>query len=234
MSLQADDSAVSAYLQAISSGADRETALDVALAKFRARFPLANEWEIRVNLAKALAAERVQAARTADDLTASSGDGLPKSAARSLAGIDSTGAGDGAPPRDHGRSRSRLVDAARMPLRVLIVEDEALTALDFSAILEEAGAVVLGTVPSASEAEGLAKALDPDVILMDVRLTRPKDGIDAAEAITRFSKARVVFVTGNTEGTTRERIRAFNGTKAVTKPVNPEEIVAAIAASLAN
>jgi hypothetical protein len=50
--------ALQAYRQAAESGADRDTALHVALAKLRASYPTATEWELRSWLAKAMAAER--------------------------------------------------------------------------------------------------------------------------------------------------------------------------------
>jgi hypothetical protein len=47
-----------AYQRALDGGADRETALDVALAKLRASMPTASEWELRTVFAKQLHAER--------------------------------------------------------------------------------------------------------------------------------------------------------------------------------
>ena len=48
--------ALVAYKLTLEMGADRETALGVALAKLRASFPTATEWELRSALAKSLAA----------------------------------------------------------------------------------------------------------------------------------------------------------------------------------
>ena len=57
------EAVLAAYGQALRQGADRETALDVALAKMRATCPAAQEWEVRTALAKALAAQRSRDAR---------------------------------------------------------------------------------------------------------------------------------------------------------------------------
>jgi hypothetical protein len=54
----APSAALEAYKQALEMGADHETALGVALAKLRASFPIATEWELRSVLVKSLAAER--------------------------------------------------------------------------------------------------------------------------------------------------------------------------------
>lgn len=49
--------AVEAFHRALSTGAEREIALEVALAKFRAACPGVPEFQIRTRLAKALASE---------------------------------------------------------------------------------------------------------------------------------------------------------------------------------
>src|SRR5689334_20834021 len=55
-------------------------------------------------------------------------------------------------------------------LTFLIVEDEAAIALDLQSIIMSAGGQVLDIAATAADAERLASALRPDVILMDVRL----------------------------------------------------------------
>jgi two-component system, response regulator PdtaR len=82
--------------------------------------------------------------------------------------------------RDQCCDSERLLDHWGKPLRVLIVEDEMLTALDVSIAIEDAGAQVLGTAASAETAETLARDLQPDAVVMDVRLLGDRDGIDAA------------------------------------------------------
>jgi hypothetical protein len=59
----APSAALEAYRLTLEMGADRETALGVALAKLRASFPTATEWELRSVLAKSLAAERRRTAQ---------------------------------------------------------------------------------------------------------------------------------------------------------------------------
>ena len=50
--------ALKTYKLSLEMGAERETALQVALAKLRSRYPVATEWEVRSWLAKDLAAHR--------------------------------------------------------------------------------------------------------------------------------------------------------------------------------
>jgi hypothetical protein len=56
--------ALDAYRRALDSGADRETALDVALATLRASSPAAEEWALRTAFARVLDQERRRTART--------------------------------------------------------------------------------------------------------------------------------------------------------------------------
>jgi hypothetical protein len=56
--------ALDAYRRALDSGADRDTALDVALAKLRASSPAADEWHLRTEFAKLLDQERRRTAKT--------------------------------------------------------------------------------------------------------------------------------------------------------------------------
>lgn len=76
-----------------------------------------------------------------------------------------------------------------------MVEDETLLSLALEAMLEEWGYEQVGSAPSGAEAVRLARETAPDVILMDVNLVGPMDGITAAAEIRAFSGARFVFMT---------------------------------------
>jgi CheY-like chemotaxis protein len=118
------------------------------------------------------------------------------------------------------------------PVRFLIVEDEAVIAMDLETMVSESGGQPVGMAATAAEAERLAAALAPDVILMDVRLKGARDGIAAAEAIREAHGIPIVFVTGNEEATTLGRIRGFNGSSPVPKPVRAPALVQAVLAAL--
>ena len=79
---------------------------------------------------------------------------------------------------------------------VLVVEDEALIAMDLQALLEEAGYRVLGPANSTAAAMALLDGVDPDVALLDVNLGRSDVFGVANELATR--KTKVIFLTGHT------------------------------------
>ena len=78
-------------------------------------------------------------------------------------------------------------------LRVLIAEDETLIRLDLAETLTELGLVVVGAVGNGQLAVDAARALLPDVVLMDVSMP-VRDGISAAQEIIGIGIAPVVLL----------------------------------------
>ncbi|HEY0271508.1 MAG TPA: response regulator [Sphingomonas sp.] len=79
--------------------------------------------------------------------------------------------------------------------RILIVEDEPLVAFDNEHILHEAGYIVVATVDSAADAARLIGLGGIDLVLADVGLRGPEDGIAVARTAHAAGIA-VIFVTG--------------------------------------
>ncbi|PPK97899.1 DNA-binding NarL/FixJ family response regulator [Kineococcus xinjiangensis] len=81
-----------------------------------------------------------------------------------------------------------------MSLRILVVDDERLVRAGFRMILgSEPGLEVVGEAADGAEAVAAARALRPDVVLMDVRMPRV-DGIEATRRIVRLDPAPAVLV----------------------------------------
>lgn len=81
-------------------------------------------------------------------------------------------------------------------MRVLIVEDEALVALELEGMLALAGHEAVGLADDLSSAVTAAEAERPDLALVDIQLAQGASGLDVAAAL----KARgvpVLFATGN-------------------------------------
>jgi DNA-binding NarL/FixJ family response regulator len=81
-------------------------------------------------------------------------------------------------------------------IRVLLVDDQSLVRMGFRMILEaETDITVVGEAGDGAAAVSMAAALQPDVVLMDVRMPGT-DGIDATAAITAAEgSARVLILT---------------------------------------
>lgn len=82
-------------------------------------------------------------------------------------------------------------------LRVLIVEDEVLIALELEDLLSEAGHVPVGIAATAAEAMRLGADLKPDVALVDINLADGATGVDVARRLGAAEETTVVFTTAN-------------------------------------
>ena len=79
--------------------------------------------------------------------------------------------------------------------RVLLADDQELVRAGFRLILELADFEVVGEAGDGAEAVELARRLDPDVVLMDVRMPR-MDGIEATRRLAQAGlRARVLVLT---------------------------------------
>ena len=84
------------------------------------------------------------------------------------------------------------------PLKVLIVEDEALLAMDVEMMVEDSGHVVIGEAASLYDVEQMDDGLHPDLALVDMQLARGTNGLDVSSLIQRrWRDAVIIFVTAN-------------------------------------
>jgi CheY-like chemotaxis protein len=127
------------------------------------------------------------------------------------------GARNGAPLRIDGRK-----------VRVLVVEDDALIAMDLSVSVSQLGGDVVDVAATAAEAMRLASELRPDVVLMDVRLRGEPDGVEAAQVIRARAATPIIFVTGNSDHETLRRMAQLGGAQVILKPVLISELRDAI------
>ena len=88
---------------------------------------------------------------------------------------------------------------------LLIVEDEAIVAADLAAKLTQLGYEVVGITAQGPEAIALASRYRPQVVLMDIWLKGPMDGIEAAEAIRRQFDLPVIYLTAHADAATLAR-----------------------------
>jgi CheY-like chemotaxis protein len=108
--------------------------------------------------------------------------------------------------------------------RVLVVEDEFFISLHMKELLETLGHEVIAIAVSADEAVNIAATELPDVVLMDIRLVGPRDGIDAAEEIRRRFGIGSIFVTANTDNETRKRALAIKPIAFLEKPLTEHRL----------
>ena len=89
--------------------------------------------------------------------------------------------------------------------KILVVEDEFITATSLKACLEGIGCTVVGTVDTGEQAVKAAEELKPDLILMDIILNGEMSGITAANIIQQQYDIPVIYFTGQSDEATLNR-----------------------------
>jgi two-component system, response regulator PdtaR len=126
--------------------------------------------------------------------------------------------------------RSRSETPAAKP-RVLICEDEGLTALRLRKAIVALGYEVVGEAKNGEEAVALAERLQPDAILMDIRM--PKlDGVTATERIMRDRPTAIVMITAFSERELVDAALRAGASGYLVKPVSDEQIEPALRVAL--
>jgi len=114
-------------------------------------------------------------------------------------------------------------------LKVLIVEDEFFIALDAEEQVRSLGHTVVGTAVSAEQAIQIAGEAQPDVVLMDIRLVGPVDGIAAALEIRSRYGIEAIFVTANTDPSTLARAESIRPVAVLQKPLTKARLASQLA-----
>lgn len=108
--------------------------------------------------------------------------------------------------------------------RIVIVEDEAVIAMDIKESLEGLGYEVVGIASSAEEAWRVVAAKKPALVLMDIVLRGPIDGIEAASKIREQHNIPVVFLTAHADNSTFNRAKIVEPYGYVLKPFRQIEL----------
>lgn len=108
--------------------------------------------------------------------------------------------------------------------RVLLVEDEAIIALDLEQTLLDLGFRPTGITGTAEEALEAAARSMPDVVLMDIRIRGGRDGIEAAALLRESYAIPVVFLTAHSDTTTLARALQTSPYGYLVKPVDPRAL----------
>ncbi len=112
--------------------------------------------------------------------------------------------------------------------KILIVEDEMITAMELRYLLEERGYEVAGIASSGQQAIDIALNTAIDLILLDIFLKGPLDGIQVARAIQKQKNIPVIYVTGNIHLQETERLQATHPADILCKPVTASDLLDSI------
>ena len=117
-------------------------------------------------------------------------------------------------------------------MRILIAEDETIIRLDLRQLLERAGHEIAGEARDGEEAVALARELDPELVIMDVKM--PKlDGIEAAKRIVDERPLPIVLLTAYGQEELVNRAVEAGVFGYLVKPFREQDLVPAIATARA-
>ena len=115
---------------------------------------------------------------------------------------------------------------------ILIVEDEGIVARDLKRRLERMGYTVLGTVDSGKAAIELVPTLRPQLVLMDIVIQGPLDGIQTAEQIGVHHDVPIIFLTAHSDTATIQRAKRTTPYGYLIKPFEDHDLATAIEMAL--
>ncbi|HAY13898.1 MAG TPA: response regulator [Fimbriimonadaceae bacterium] len=113
------------------------------------------------------------------------------------------------------------------PLRVIIADDDPIIRLDVKQMLHKLGFEVVAEAEDGAVAVDLARRLEPDVVVLDVKMP-VKDGIDAAREITDEGIAPTVLLTAYSDQELIVRAQEAGVYGYLVKPFNPSHLAPAI------
>jgi len=114
-----------------------------------------------------------------------------------------------------------------LPTRVVIAEDEAIIRLDLRETLIDEGYDVVGETGRGDEAIELVRRLQPDVVILDIKMPG-LDGLSAAREISADRLAAVLILTAFSQRELIEQARDAGALAYLVKPFQRAELVPAV------
>ncbi len=112
-----------------------------------------------------------------------------------------------------------------MTARILIVEDEALVAMELRFVLEDLGHQVVGIAADARTARNLVREAEVDLALVDIHLSDGPTGIELGRELGQEIGVTVLFMTAN-PGMVRQGVAGTIGV--LSKPTDERAVQTAV------
>ncbi len=84
-------------------------------------------------------------------------------------------------------------------VKVMVVEDELVIAMNICDLLEELGYEVTEPITNYDDAKAFLKEEKPDIVLLDIQIAGDKTGIDIANHIRSYYDIHCIYLTSNTD-----------------------------------
>jgi CheY-like chemotaxis protein len=116
--------------------------------------------------------------------------------------------------------------------RIFIIEDEPSLALDLQRKLQRLGYEVTGIAPTGEEALLLVEQCLPDLIISDIMLDGPMDGVEATATIRKSHDLPVIFLSSLSDDATIARAKRTEPYAYLVKPCDEKDLRAAVEIAL--
>ncbi|MDM5210597.1 response regulator [Peribacillus sp. NJ4] len=118
-----------------------------------------------------------------------------------------------------------------MVKRILVVEDESIVLLDITIMLKDAGYDVVGHARDGEKAVELAHALQPDLVLMDIKMPK-MNGLKASEVISNTFQIPVLLLTAFSQREYIDEAKRANIVGYLVKPITEANLIPAVEIAL--
>src|ERR1039457_593302 len=119
-----------------------------------------------------------------------------------------------------------------MSTRIFIVEDERIVAEDIRMTLESFGYAVAGIAASRDQALAEIRRTSPDLVLMDIVLKGPGDGVETARLVREQFDIPAVFLTAHADNATLHRAKVTEPFGYILKPFEGHELYSGVEIAL--
>lgn len=113
-------------------------------------------------------------------------------------------------------------------IKILIVEDEVLIAEHLKHYLISFGFSEIFLAHTKNMAIQLIDHLNPDLVLLDLHLQQPRDGLDIARTIDEKGDTPYIFITANADMLIIQEATDTKATSYITKPIKKADLFAAV------
>ncbi len=107
---------------------------------------------------------------------------------------------------------------------ILLVENENDTISDLGAALEILGHKIVGLASTGKEAIKLARELNPDLILINIKIKGEMSGVEAAKIISRLYGIPIIFITDFTKNCLIKSLQLPEDAITISKPIKKDHL----------
>ncbi len=113
-------------------------------------------------------------------------------------------------------------------IKILIVEDDEVTAMNLKMSLEKHDYTVVSTADNSIQARNKIKIYEPDIILIDISLQSTDDGIELAKYVREKHNLPFIYLTAHTDNDIIQQAKMTEPYGYIVKPFDPESLNATI------